>query len=103
MDFYPTRRHDQFRNGTGRPALFRAITLAAKSADRPAYPTLPGSSFSRMLKKCQLALLVETKARLHVSAYARNRRPAEFDVQLPVTGRARTSEPSVAADSVDGR
>ena len=48
--------------------------------------------FSRMLKKSQLALPVETKARLHVSAYARNRYPAKFDVQLPVTGRARPSE-----------
>jgi hypothetical protein len=58
---------------------------------------------SRMLKKCQLALPVETKARHHVSAYARNRYPAEFDVQLPVTGRARTGKPSVTADSADGR
>ena len=58
---------------------------------------------SRMLKKSLTALLVETKARLHVSAYARNRYPAEFDVQLPVTGRARTSKPSAAADSADGR
>src|ERR1017187_2816660 len=56
-----------------------------------------------MLKKSLTALLVETKARLHVSAYARNRYPAEFDVQLPVTGRARTSKPSAAADSADGR
>jgi hypothetical protein len=40
---------------------------------------------NRMLKKSLTALLVETKARLYVSAYARNRYPAEFDVQLPVT------------------
>jgi hypothetical protein len=38
-----------------------------------------------MLKKSQAALLIETKERLDVSAYARNRYPAEFDVQLPVT------------------
>ncbi len=56
-----------------------------------------------MLKKSQRALLVETKARLDVSAYARNGYSAEFDVQLLVTGGARTSEPSVAADSADGR
>ena len=56
-----------------------------------------------MLKKCQPVLPVETKARHHVSAYARNRYPAEFDVQLPVTGRARTGKPSTAADSADGR
>ena len=55
-----------------------------------------------MLKKSLSALLVETKARLYVSAYARNRYPTEFDVQLPVAGRACTSEPSVAADSADG-
>jgi hypothetical protein len=58
---------------------------------------------NRMLKKSETALLVETKARLYVSAYARNRYPTEFDVQLPVAGRACTGEPSVAADSADGR
>jgi ATP-binding cassette subfamily B protein len=58
---------------------------------------------NRLLKKSQTLLPIETKARLYVSAYARNRYPAEFDVQLPVTGRARTSEPSVEADSADGR
>jgi hypothetical protein len=56
-----------------------------------------------MLKKFQAALLVETKARLYVSAYARNRYPTEFDVQLPVAGRACTCEPSVEANSADGR
>ena len=45
-------------------------------------------SLSRLLKKSQAALLVETKARLYVSAYARNRYPAEFDVQLSVAGRS---------------
>ncbi len=39
---------------------------------------------NRMLKKSLSALLVETKARLYVSAYARNRYPTEFDVQLPL-------------------
>jgi hypothetical protein len=33
-----------------------------------------------MLKKSEAALLVETKARLYVSAYARNGYPTEFDV-----------------------
>src|SRR6516164_4127531 len=56
-----------------------------------------------MLKKSYGALPIETKARLDVSAYARNRYPTEFDVQLPVSGRARTCESSVAADSADGR
>ena len=50
-----------------------------------------------MLKKSETALPVETKARLYVSAYARNRYPTEFDVQLPVAGRACAGEPSVAA------
>jgi hypothetical protein len=59
--------------------------------------------FNRLLKKSQPALLVETKERLHVSTYARNRYPTEFDVQLPVTGRARTSESSFAADPANGR
>jgi hypothetical protein len=58
---------------------------------------------NRMLKKSLTALPVETKARLYVSAYARNRYPTEFDVQLPVAGRACTCESSVAADSTDGR
>jgi len=58
---------------------------------------------NRVLKKSQPVLLVETKARLYGSAYARNRYPTEFDVQLPVAGRACTWEPSVAADSADGR
>jgi hypothetical protein len=42
-----------------------------------------------MLKKSLAALLVETKARLYVSGYARNRYPAEFHVQLSVPGFAR--------------
>ena len=50
-----------------------------------AYIKVNGRSSNRMLKKSQPALPVETKERLHVSAYARNRYPAEFDVQLPVT------------------
>jgi hypothetical protein len=59
---------------------------------------------SRMLKKSSVSLLVETKARLYVwDAYARNRYPTKFDVQLSVAGRARTGESSAAADSDDGR
>ena len=65
--------------------------------------TVTLTSPSRMLKKSEAALLVETKVRLYVSAYARNRYPTEFDVQLPVAGRASTGEPSFAADSADGR
>jgi hypothetical protein len=34
----------------------------------------------RMMKKSWSALLVETKARLDISAYARSRYPTEFDV-----------------------
>jgi hypothetical protein len=62
-----------------------------------------GNLLSRMLKKSETALLVETKARLYVSAYARNRYPTKFDVQLPIAGRACTCKPSVAAHSADGR
>jgi hypothetical protein len=47
-------------------------------------------SSNRMLKKSVSALPVETKARLDVSAYARKRYPTECDVQLPLSGRARS-------------
>jgi hypothetical protein len=58
---------------------------------------------SRLLKKSAASLRVETKARLYVSdSHARNRYPAEFNVQLPVAGRARTGEAPAAADSSDG-
>ena len=72
------------------------IVVAAGPPDR--YLVIDG--YKRVAALEQLG---RDTARLHVSAYARNGYPAEFNVQLPVTGRARTSESSVAAGSADGR
>ena len=53
-------------------------------------PELIGPVPNRVLKKSVRALLVETKARLYVSAYARKRYSTECDVQLPLSGGARS-------------